>query len=78
MRQSQCDRHKVKMMDVFGPLRSLISTGCRDAASRNRSFAPNATFRPVGRLLGYIWSPCIRVEVSLGSNFFPDLLSSAF
>lgn len=28
MRQSQCDRHKVKMMDVFGPLLPVGLAGC--------------------------------------------------
>lgn len=28
MRQSQCDRHKVKMMDVFGPLWTVDLAPC--------------------------------------------------
>ena len=33
MRQSQCDRHKVKMMDVFGPKQPLGATLSSGSAS---------------------------------------------
>jgi hypothetical protein len=33
MRQSQCDRHKVKMMDVFGPKLTVEVSICRHAKS---------------------------------------------
>ena len=40
MRQSQCDRHKVKMMDVFGPKLPVNINLCCVAAS------PEADVRP--------------------------------
>jgi hypothetical protein len=32
MRQSQCDRHKVKMMDVFGPHLTVVVASCWEEA----------------------------------------------